>query len=242
MNLETILASGEPYFGGFLIAEQGPYDRYLPHFINLVSKIKTPIPTILEVGSWAGASVNTWDTASLHLAQFTVVDQWAPYFNDRSSETYCIMDEAARSGQIEALFRHNMKVLGIDRRLEIIKGDSRGILPAMSPESNFDIVFVDGNHQYEFIRADIIHAMPLVKEGGILCGDDLQLQLTQIQEWIPQHHQALEQGKAHICLPGDISYHPGVTQAVAEIFGQVNSADRLWAMQKVNGAWAQVSF
>jgi cephalosporin hydroxylase len=53
-----------------------------------------------------------------------------------------------------------------------------------------DVVFLDADHEYDGIKADIAHWGPMVKRGGILAGHDY-------------------------LLPN----HPGVVQAVDEAFG-----------------------
>jgi len=39
-------------------------------------------------------------------------------------------------------------------------------------DESFDTVFIDGNHFYEDVCADIDAWLPKVRKGGILCGDD----------------------------------------------------------------------
>jgi predicted O-methyltransferase YrrM len=39
-------------------------------------------------------------------------------------------------------------------------------------DRELDYVFVDGNHEYEYVKSDIENYYPLLKEGGILAGDD----------------------------------------------------------------------
>jgi predicted O-methyltransferase YrrM len=36
----------------------------------------------------------------------------------------------------------------------------------------FDFVYIDGNHNYEFVKKDIINALKVIKVGGILGGHD----------------------------------------------------------------------
>lgn len=40
------------------------------------------------------------------------------------------------------------------------------------PDEFFDWVYIDGNHLYEFVKADLANFAPKVKPGGLLCGDD----------------------------------------------------------------------
>jgi len=41
------------------------------------------------------------------------------------------------------------------------------------PENFFDFVYIDGNHDYEYVKQDIRSWWPKVKVGGWLCGDDV---------------------------------------------------------------------
>ena len=66
--------------------------------------------------------------------------------------------------------------------VEAVKSFADGIL---------DFVFIDGDHNYETVKQDIILWPPKLKGGGILCGDDY--------------------GKEHI---------PGVKRAVDELLPQ----------------------
>lgn len=39
-------------------------------------------------------------------------------------------------------------------------------------DESLDFVYIDGNHQYEFVKEDIENYYPKVKKGGIIGGDD----------------------------------------------------------------------
>jgi Methyltransferase domain len=40
------------------------------------------------------------------------------------------------------------------------------------PDDYFDWIYIDGNHQYEFVKADLEMFLPKVKPRGFLAGDD----------------------------------------------------------------------
>ena len=39
-------------------------------------------------------------------------------------------------------------------------------------EGDFDFVYIDGNHEYEYVKQDLTNYYPMVKAGGILAGHD----------------------------------------------------------------------
>ena len=57
-------------------------------------------------------------------------------------------------------------------RHELVIGDSRQTVPRYEAE-RFDLVFVDGGHEYEIAAADIANAARLAKPGGLIVVDDL---------------------------------------------------------------------
>lgn len=40
------------------------------------------------------------------------------------------------------------------------------------PPKYFDWVYIDGDHTYDAVKADLIRFAPMITEGGFLCGDD----------------------------------------------------------------------
>lgn len=43
------------------------------------------------------------------------------------------------------------------------------------PDSHFDFIYIDGDHQYEAVRQDFFLAFDKVKSGGLICGDDYSI-------------------------------------------------------------------
>ncbi len=52
----------------------------------------------------------------------------------------------------------------------ILQGDSTVVHSAINGE--FDAVFIDGNHSYEYVKKDLENFLPKVKEGGIIALHD----------------------------------------------------------------------
>jgi len=40
--------------------------------------------------------------------------------------------------------------------------------------NNLDFVYIDGNHNYEYVKQDMECWYPKIKPGGVICGHDLQ--------------------------------------------------------------------
>ncbi len=62
-------------------------------------------------------------------------------------------------------------------RHELIKGDSTKTVPAFSeahPGRTFDLIYIDGGHEYEVAKADIEHCAPLSTAESIVLMDDLE--------------------------------------------------------------------
>lgn len=230
MTLNEILASDQPYFGGFMIAEQG--SAYFHHFPRLIERLGVDEPVIVEVGSWAGHSLIAWDNAAKGRARLYVVDPWEPY-QPPNAPSQQMMNEFARTGDIFRLFMHNVRTSGMLGRVSVFMCPAQTMLPLL-PAGFADLVFIDGDHKYEAVRNDIENAKRVVRRGGILCGDDLELQLHQVNAEDNLRHINAGLDFSHY---GSSSYHPGITQAVHEAFGTVAPFDRMWAVINSDQGW-----
>ena len=105
-------------------------------------------------------------------------------------------------------------------------------------ENSFDIVFIDGNHAYDFVRKDLELTSKLVKNDGILCGDDLELQYNQIdiKQLEENKHNDVIRDKINSC-----NYHPGVTLAIWEFFKfEISSKKGFWYLLKKEEKWENI--
>lgn len=235
------LQLGKPYFGQRLSALQSPPVRYavLASIAKFALKGKQR-GTILEIGSWAGASAITFGAAMRDLGlvdgRIVCVDPWTEYLtNEDRSIHHKVMKAAAASGTSEELFRHNIRVSAVEHFIDIRKGSSRQVLPRLTSAS-FDVVYVDGSHKVEDVSFDVEQAKRLVRVGGILCGDDLELERHRAD--LDAHREALTKGADFVPDPQTgIHYHPGVTEVVAETFGTVWNEKGLWCVQRARKEW-----
>lgn len=131
-------------------------DDILPFF----EQIEHLIPkggTYVEVGVFLGRSLAFMGSIrpDLHLV---AIDAWSedslkPSHGDRA--TY-------------ERFMNYMKPYNLN--LTVMRGDSAKMLSEIN--SYVDMVFIDGDHNYPGVKADIIAAKRIVKSGGILSGHD----------------------------------------------------------------------
>jgi predicted O-methyltransferase YrrM len=237
------IRNGQVYFGEHLGARQGVLQRHFFMYRLACREIRNgsrPFQ-VLEVGSYAGASAITWalaiKTRSDRAGQVLCVDPWRNYLTEddvRASATPDVlrdMASALESGQVFALFDHNVRAADVSNLVRPLRGRFDE-LAASIPESSCDIVYIDANHQYPAVIDDLTRAARLVRNGGILCGDDLELQWPSVNaEYCGQRIS-----RDLIIDPASKQFvHPGVSKAVWDFFGcQVSAWNGFWAMRKVN--------
>jgi len=237
----AMLFPGQPYWGGLTRGAQTKVKNalLLIALVSLVARADRPV-RVLEIGSWTGFTALTWASAVSRLSpaagEVVCIDLWEPYLADSDIESsalvYRDMDRMLRSGLAYELFRHNSACGPSNVPINHMKGRSADILPTLKPGS-FDIVYIDGSHYYSDVKADIIAARPLVADGGILAGDDLEMQLGEIDENTVRKHL----GSDFVTRDGR-GFHPGVTLAVAEIFGRVSSLHKTWYLRREGSQFA----
>ena len=202
-------------------------------------KDTAPQLAILEIGSFMGASLLTWANAieRLHGGRATVVcvDPWG--LGDTAPQYVKIMAEALVTNQAYEIFLHNASLVPKNVTVQPVRDLSENALPPLR-DGTFDIVYIDGCHYFREALFDMLEGRRLVKDGGILCGDDLELQAGECD---------LENARRHAREDyirdsrSGCNFHPGVTLAAHETFGQVSSFSGFWAMRKKGMTFSRVS-
>jgi predicted O-methyltransferase YrrM len=242
-RLALALLHGHQYYGPALRSLQGVTDRHrcMEPVVRAAIEGRGERPLqILEIGSWAGASAVSWAVALKSLSpggRLTCLDTWKPYFDpevDREA-IYAEMNAAARRGDVLPLFLHNIRSAGVADIVEYRVGASSDVLPQMEPGS-FDIIYIDGSHAFADVLGDLSQAVRLIRDEGIVCGDDLELQRDAIEP--AEHTAAVNTGRDFVWAESARShYHPGVTEAVARLLGPVFSWNGFWAARRRRSQW-----
>ena len=123
---------------------------------------------VVEVGSWKGMStaVLAKAAADYHGSVFAV-DHWL------GSEG--VKDERllAQNADIYSIFKRNMILLGLWNTVHPLVMDSQTACQIFA-DGILDVVFIDADHRYEYLKKDILSWLPKLKDGGILCGHDCE--------------------------------------------------------------------
>jgi hypothetical protein len=71
--------------------------------------------------------------------------------------------------EIEESYTYNVSLIGNKIKTIVSLTDEAA---QYFDDSSVDVVFVDGGHSYEVVKADILAWLPKVKKGGIISGHD----------------------------------------------------------------------
>lgn len=145
---------------------------------------------IVEIGSFMGRSTRALAENTRGLVW--AVDTWA----GSDEEEHRKLLEGKSKDWLYQEFLRNMEGLENFTALRMPSLAAADFFTARGTQ--FDMVFIDADHSYAGVKADILAWRPLVKPGGILCGHDF-------------HTGA-----------------PGVVQAVQEIFPVVRAFESIW--------------
>ena len=217
----------------------------LRSFVGLVADNRAGAPlNILEVGSMTGESAIVWHRALQEhnggRGRITCVDPWMAYEGTAGIGQQLDNDQNRRlaSGEAFAAFQENVERAGAAASIDIRRGYSDDILPMLASGS-FDIVYIDGDHSYMQVRKDLENAGTLVRDGGLLCGDDLEVLFSECNQALCLKWAEL--GAEYVRDPATgLGYHPGVTLAVFRYFGDVSRWGLTWAMQRHGKEWTRV--
>jgi predicted O-methyltransferase YrrM len=130
---------------------------------------------LVEVGCWYGRSViylasKLREQDKLNTLVYAV-DNWAGSACDALDEYFA--QQAAAGTPVYDKFRSNVEACGVAGLVQPVVADSAAAasLPLFRDQS-LDFVFIDADHRYDAVVADVRAWKSKVKPGGILAGHD----------------------------------------------------------------------
>ena len=140
------------------------YPNLYREFVNMLPTEST----FIEIGSWKGKSISFFAVEAINSGKNIkcyCVDTW------KGSAEHT-QDPNVINDTLYDLFIENTKP--VSSFINPIRKPSVEAADDFSDES-VDVVFIDGDHEYEPVKNDINAWLPKIKNGGIICGHDYLL-------------------------------------------------------------------
>jgi predicted O-methyltransferase YrrM len=196
----------------------------------LAGRVLRPGSRFAEIGSWLGTGSTQpllRAVSSVPDARLLCIDTWAGSFGVRRHSDIVAHYDAL------ATFRHNTAAAA-DRMDILVAASQRAA--TLFADATFDLVFIDADHRYAAIKADISAWRSKVRAGGILCGHDCETRLS------PEIAGLVDAFPDADALPMDgfrfSAVHPGCVRAVHESF---HGTAELMADRSQSTIWAVYS-
>ena len=138
---------------------------------DLARSIQRDDPTIVEIGSWMGKSSVIFGTAIANKPDGVVhcIDPFDGRGDTRSCVRYA-REMSSLDRRLIEQFRHNVMRFGVADRIEVHVGISEQVILEWS--GPIDLLFIDGDHSYECVKADFLGWTPWLAEGALVCFHD----------------------------------------------------------------------
>ena len=119
----------------------------------------------LEIGTFYGANIiSVANTYAIHNdSELYCVDPWEDYddYPEYKNEQSAIYNT----------FIENIDKSGVKDKIIINRGYSNNEIPKF-PDNFFDIIYIDGNHEPEYVLEDAVLSFRKLKNNGIMIFDD----------------------------------------------------------------------
>ena len=222
------------YIGGYLLSDQEAGRNRQKIIKKIIKQIDKKFIKVLEIGVYCG---QTTLTISKQLKkdnkefEITCLDIWDEFENTTATDsfTHNKLVEVLKNSQVFNLFYHNLNVNNILDQCKIIKKKSNVYLKEINEK--YDLIIIDGSHLYDEVLEDLENSKKILNDKGFIVGDDYEVKYSNLSSL-----NLKELCKKRLDVFYDkntkIRFHPGVTQAVFDSFGDLNQLNGLFCVQK----------
>ena len=143
---------------------EGTQFRLANNWFQFIPRVQSSIE-YLEIGTFYGANlISVSETYAKHPdSKLYCVDPWIDY------EDY--PDFKERQASIFETFSKNISNTPVPEKFVINRGFSNSIVPTFE-DRKFDIIYIDGNHEPEYVLEDAVLCFRKLKVGGYMIFDD----------------------------------------------------------------------
>tara|TARA_Y100000590_G_C15551878_1_gene951239 strand:+ start:285 stop:863 length:579 start_codon:yes stop_codon:yes gene_type:complete len=147
-------------------------DKFLPDKRNFIFKIIKKNSICCEIGVWKGVFseiiIKKNNPKKLYL-----IDPWKDFGSDYFKKKH---EKYLQKNQDDRFFLVQKKLAKYieSKQVEIFRMTSKEAFEKIR-NVGFDFIYIDGNHEYEFVKFDIEKYFELLNSGGYLAGDDYRL-------------------------------------------------------------------
>lgn len=115
----------------------------------------------IQIGSYRGESAEIFLSSNV-FKKFYCIDPWEPGFDryDAAASNDIILAEK----EFDERFKNNNIIIKIKQK-------SSDVFNQFEDES-IDFIYIDGCHQYDFVKNDLNNYFSKIKKGGIISGHD----------------------------------------------------------------------
>jgi predicted O-methyltransferase YrrM len=152
-------------------------DGWLSHneamtLYELARSLPAPAPVLVEIGSWLGKSsvVLAKGIQSYKMSVLYCIDPFDGA-GDPVSLTAYSRRKAALQTSLREQFEQNIRKNHVDQIIKVCQGYSHDYVAGF--EDQIDLLFIDGNHEYQYVMQDYQDWSPLIKAGGLIAFHDV---------------------------------------------------------------------
>lgn len=167
----------------------GQQYRLCDHWYNILNldDYKNKPINYLEIGVFYGANLlSVAQTYAFHKdSKLYGIDPWEDY------DDY--IEYKGKQDNVYKTFLNNIDTSQYKDKIVINRGYSHDILDKFT-DNYFDIIYIDGNHEPDYVLKDAILSLKKVKSGGIIifddytfCGDGINSTKTGIEKFISEY-------------------------------------------------------
>jgi predicted O-methyltransferase YrrM len=225
-------------------------NKSIPGFLEIIQEYNKNNINVAEIGTYIGdTTVESAKLVKSFNGKYIAVDWFQGSPNTMGSH----QTNTIGSKSVFDIFNEKIKTAGVD---DIITIHNMTSLESVNhiPDKSLDICFMDADHRYEYVKADIEAFLPKIKPGGIICGHDFEppainfinsitpqdltqdyiARLVSCQQHIYQIYEDNVINSEMIRVHPELYFfHPGVIKAVTEIFSLEKIkfySDNVWAV------------